>query len=61
MRLKEWAYFAKQIADKEHSKAKKIILVLANFKPNTASAFYEVFEPKGAKRLWDRCEVILYA
>ena len=29
-----------------------------NFKTHTASAFYEVFEPKEAKRLWDRFEFI---
>ncbi len=55
---KEWAYFIKQIADKEYSKAKKITLVMDNFKTHTASAFYEVFEPKEAKRLWDRFDFI---
>lgn len=55
---KEWAYFIKQIADKEYPKAKKITLVMDNFKTHSASAFYEVFEPKEAKRLWDRFEFI---
>ena len=36
---KEWANFIKQIADKEYPKAKKITLVMDNFKTHTASAF----------------------
>lgn len=55
---KDWAYFIKQIADKKYPKAKRITLVMDNFKTHTASAFYEVFEPKEAKRLWDRFEFI---
>lgn len=55
---KEWAYFIQQIADKEYPKAKKITLVMDNFKTHTASAFYETFEPKEAKRLWDRFEFV---
>jgi len=55
---KEWASFIKQIADKEYPKAKKITLVMDNFKTHTASAFYETFEPKEAKRLWDRFEFV---
>ena len=55
---KEWSYFIKQIADKEYPKAKKITLVMDNFKTHTASAFYETFEPKEAKRLWDRFEFV---
>ncbi|MEO7802878.1 MAG: IS630 family transposase [Ginsengibacter sp.] len=55
---KQWALFIKQIADKEYPKAKKITLVMDNFKTHTASAFYETFEPKEAKRLWDRFEFV---
>ncbi len=55
---KEWAYFIKYLADKEYSKAKMITLVMDNFKTHTASAFYETFEPKEAKRLWDRLEFV---
>lgn len=55
---KDWAKFIKEIADKQYPKAKKIILVMDNFKTHTASAFYETFEPKEAKRLWDRFEFI---
>lgn len=55
---REWALFVKRIADKEYSDAKKITLVMDNFKTHTASAFYESFEPKEAKRIWDRFEFI---
>jgi hypothetical protein len=53
---KDWALFVKGIADNHYPKAKKITLVMDNFKTHTASAFYETFEPKEAKRLWDRFE-----
>ena len=55
---KDWALFIKRIADKEYTKAKKIALVMDNFKTHNASALYETFEPKEAKRLWDRFEFV---
>lgn len=55
---KDWAMFVKRIADEQYPNAKKITLVMDNFKTHTASAFYETFEPKEAKRLWDRFEFI---
>jgi DDE superfamily endonuclease len=55
---KEWALFIKRIADEWYAKAKKITLVMDNFKTHAASAFYEVFEPVEAKRLWDRFEFV---
>ena len=55
---KDWALFIKRIADKEYTKAKKIALVMDNFKTHNPSALYETFEPKEAKRLWDRFEFV---
>ena len=55
---KDWALFVKKIADDWYPKAKKITLVMDNFKTHAASAFYELFEPEEAKRLWDRFEFI---
>jgi hypothetical protein len=55
---KDWAKFIKRIADEMYPKAKKIKLVMDNFKTHDASAFYEVFEPEEAKRLWDRFEFV---
>src|SRR5450759_4475741 len=55
---RDWALFVKRIADNWYPKAKKIKLVMDNFKTHDASAFYETFEPAEAKRLWDRFEFI---
>lgn len=55
---KEWALFIKKIADEQYPKAKKITLVMDNFKTHAASAFYETFEPDQAKKLWDRFEFV---
>jgi hypothetical protein len=55
---KEWAMFIKRIADEQYPKAKRITLVMDNFKTHVASAFYETFEPQEAKRIWDRFEFI---
>jgi hypothetical protein len=55
---KDWAKFMKRIADEIHPTAKKIRLVMDNFKTHDASAFYETFVPEEAKRLWDRFEFI---
>ena len=50
----DWAKFVKRIADEMHPEAKKITLVMDNFKTHSISAFYEAFEPIEAKRLIDR-------
>ena len=55
---KDWARFVKRIADEWYPKAKKIKLVMDNFKTHDPSAFYETFEPAEANRLWDRFEFI---
>jgi hypothetical protein len=48
---KDWAMFIKGIADEQYPKAKQITLVMDNYNTHTASAFYETFRPKEAKRL----------
>ena len=55
---KDWAVFVKNIADEEYPNAKKITLIMDNFKTHAASAFYETFEPEEAKRIWDRFEFV---
>jgi len=55
---KDWAKFMKRIADEMYPNAKKIRLVMDNFKTHDASAFYEAYEPEEAKRLRDRFEFI---
>ena len=55
---KDWARFMKRIADEMCPTAKKIRLVMDNFKTHDASAFYETFQPEEAKRLRDRFEFV---
>jgi len=55
---RDWAKFVKRIADEWYPKAKKIKLVMDNFKTHDPSAFYETFEPVEAKRLWDKFEFV---
>lgn len=55
---RDWALFVKRIADEQYPDAKKITLVMDNFKTHAASAFYETFEPEEAKRIWDRFEFV---
>jgi hypothetical protein len=54
----DWATFMKRVADQKYPRAKRITLVMDNFNTHNASSFYETFEPKEAKRLWDRFEFI---
>lgn len=55
---KDWAMFIKRIADEMYPEAKKITLVMDNFKTHSPSALYETFEPQEAKRIWDRFEFV---
>jgi hypothetical protein len=54
----DWAKFMKRIADQKYPQAKTITLLMDNFNTHNASSFYETFEPKEAKRLWDRFEFV---
>ena len=55
---KDWAKFVKKIADEMYPAAKRITLVMDNFKTHSIGAFYESFEPVEAKRLIDRFEFV---
>ena len=50
--------FIKEVAEKHYPKAKRITLVMDNLNTHSASAFYETFKPKEAKKLWDRFEFV---
>ena len=54
----DWAEFIKRIAEEMYPQAKKIKLVMDNFRTHDASAFYETFEPEEAKLLRDRFEFV---
>lgn len=55
---KDWAAFIKRIADEMYPQAKRITLIMDNFKTHSPSALYETFEPKEAKRLWDKFDFV---
>jgi len=55
---KDLAMFIKGIAEKQYPIVKRITLVMDNYSAHAASAFYETFRPKEAKRLWDRFEFV---
>ena len=52
----DWAAFIKKIADEWYKDAEKITLVMDNLATHKASALYEAYPPKEAKRIWDRFE-----
>jgi hypothetical protein len=54
----DWAEFIKKIANDWYKDAKKIILVMDNLATHKASALYEAYPPKEAKRIWDRFDFI---
>lgn len=54
----DWAKFVKQISDEWYPDAPKITLVMDNLSTHKPAALYEVYEPKEAKRIWDRFEFI---
>jgi transposase len=55
---KDWAKFVSRIANEMYPGAKKITLVMDNFKTHSIGAFYESFAPAEAKRLMDRFEFV---
>jgi len=55
---KDWAEFVKRLADEMYPDARKITLVMDNFKTHSIGAFYETYKPSEAKRLIDRFEFV---
>jgi len=54
----DWAAFIKEIADEYYPSAEKIRLVMDNLATHKPAALYKAFQPKEAKRIWDRFEFI---
>jgi len=54
----DWAKFIRKLVDEMYPNAKKITLVMDNFKTHTIGAFYEAFLPEEAKRLVDKLEFV---
>ena len=55
---KDWAEFIREVANTHYRDAKKITLVMDNLNTHKPSSLYETFEPKEAKRIWDRFEFV---
>lgn len=54
----DWAILLKEIVEEDYPKAEKITLVMDNFKTHSPGALYETFEPREAKRIWDKFEFV---
>lgn len=54
----DWSRFIRRICDEMYPDAQKITLVMDNLNTHNASALYETFKPKEAKRIWDRFEFV---
>lgn len=53
----DWAEFILDIAE-QYKDAQKITLVMDNLNTHKAGSLYERFDPKEAKRIWDRFEFV---
>lgn len=54
----DWAELIKEIADDIYPDAEKITLVMDNLNTHKPGALYERFDPKEAKRIWDRFKFV---
>lgn len=54
----DWAKFIKQIADDWYPDAIKITLVMDNLNTHKPASLYDMYEPKEAKRIWDRFDFV---
>lgn len=54
---KDWAYFIKELVDKDYAEAEKIVLVMDNLNTHAGASLYETFEPHEAKRILDKLEI----
>lgn len=54
----DWAILLKEIVDEDYPNAEKITLVMDNFKTHSPGALYETFEPREAKRIWNKFEFV---
>jgi hypothetical protein len=53
----DWAYFIRDLVDKDYPDAEKIVLVMDNLNTHTGSSLYEAFPPSEARRILDRLEI----
>ena len=53
----DWAYFMKEIVDKDYPHAEKIVIVMDNLNTHAGSSLYETFAPAEAKRILNKLEI----
>lgn len=53
----DWAYFIRDLVDRDYPEAEKILLVMDNLNTHNGSSLYEAFEPAEAKRILDKLEI----
>lgn len=55
-RREEWAQVMRKVSDELYPQAEMIVVVMDNLNTHTPAAFYQVFEPREARRLVERFE-----
>ena len=53
----DWAHFMKELLDVQYPDAECVVLVTDNLNTHSPASFYEVFEPKEARRLTKKLEI----
>lgn len=53
----DWALMIKELIDVHYPHAEKIILIMDNLNTHTAGSLYEAFDPKTARRLYEKLEI----
>lgn len=53
----DWADEIKELLDEDYPDVEKVVLICDNLNTHKAASFYEAFEPKEARRLFERLEI----
>src|SRR4030042_1122512 len=53
----DWAYEIKELVDEDYPDVEKVVLICDNLNTHKVASFYEAFEPKEARRLFERLEI----
>ena len=53
----DWANEIKELLDEDYPDVEKVVLICDNLNTHKVASFYEAFEPKEARRLFERLEI----
>jgi hypothetical protein len=53
----DWADEIKELLDEDYPNVEKVVLICDNLNTHKVASFYEAFEPKEARRLFERLEI----